>query len=180
MSGEAASHPPGTRAVCQRCQTSIEQVRDGHLWCGGCGRYLIHDPERGDWITFAEREYRQRADAHQRQVALSAELAHRAVAALRDRKPPGWQVAAGQHVDAAIHTVDITPPAGPVDAVASLLPPEGTGQGWRVRIHNRTRRVAFPLYQAGGAEAASFDTVGDAADAAVRALHIEIAVTTRR
>jgi len=46
---------------------------------------------------------------------------------------------------------------------------------------HRAQRIDFPLYIAGEAHAASFPTAGDALDAAVRALHIEMAaMTTRR
>lgn len=77
--------------------------------------------------------------------------------------------------------IDIEPPAGPVDAMAYLTPPPDGDHGWLVRVHNRAQRIDFSLYIAGEAHAASFPTAGDALDAAVRALHIEMAaMTTRR
>ncbi|ROO60329.1 hypothetical protein EDC02_2190 [Micromonospora sp. Llam0] len=171
---------PSDTPVCSGCATVSEQVREGHPWCDVCGWYLVYDPDHSDWTSFAERKYRRRAADYERRVTASAEQVHRASAALRDRVPDGWRVSACQHGDGAIHTVDIRPPTGTIDATACLTPPDDDG-GWHVRVHNRAQRIDFPLYRAGGARAASFASPGDALDAAVNALRVEIAgATTRR
>jgi uncharacterized Zn finger protein (UPF0148 family) len=170
----------GDAPACSRCGAPSGQVRDGHPWCAVCDCYLVHDPEHGDWTSYAEREYRRRAADNESRIAASAEQVHRATVALRDRIPDGWRVAARQHLDAATHTLDIEPPAGTIDVMAYLVPPDHGDQGWLVRVHGRTQQVDFPLYRDGGACAASFDTAGGAFDAAVNALHVEIAVTAHR
>jgi hypothetical protein len=175
-----SSPPPGGVPVCSGCATPAGQVRHGHPWCGTCGWYLVHDPEHGDWTSFAEREYRQRAADTRRRVAASAEQVHRALVAVRDRVPEGWRFGACQHLDGAIHTLTVEPPADIIDATAYLAPPDD-GDGWRVRVHNRAQGIDFPLYGAGGARAAVFADPGDAVDAAVTALRVEIgAAATRR
>jgi hypothetical protein len=172
------SSPSSNEApVCSRCATPSEQVRNSHPWCDVCGFYLVHDPEHGDWTTFAEREYRRRAADNERRVTASAEQVHRASVALHDRIPEGWRIAACQHGDRAMHTLDIEPPPDTLDATAYLAPPDD-GDGWHVRVHNRTQGIDFPLYRDGGARAASFANPGDALAAAVNALRVEIAGTT--
>jgi hypothetical protein len=166
--------------VYQRCGTPSDTVRGGQPWCGACGIYLVHDPEHGDWVSFAERDHRQRAVENQRRIAASADQVHRAMAAVRERMPTGWHAAARQHIDGATHTLEVEPASGCIDAIAYLIPPTCGSRGWRVRVHNRTYRIDFPLYRDGGARAASFDTACDALDAAIRALRVEIASTAPR
>ncbi|QGN48003.1 hypothetical protein GKC29_14885 [Micromonospora sp. WMMC415] len=140
------------------------------------------DPEHGDWVSFAERDHRRRAAANQRRIAASACQVHRAMSAVHGRMPDGWHAVARQHVDGALHTLDVEPAPGQagVDAIAYLIPPTGGCREWRVRVHNRTRRINFPLYRDGGAQAALFDTAGDALDAAICALRVEIASAAHR
>lgn len=166
--------------MCQRCGTPSDTVRGGHPWCGACAIYLVLDPEHGDWVSFAERDHRRRAADNQRRIAASADQVHRAMAAVHDRMPDGWHAVARQHIDGALHTLDVEPTPAGVDAIASLIPPTGGCRGWRVRVHNRTHRINFPLYRDGGARAASFDTACDALDAAICALRVEIASTAHR
>lgn len=160
--------------MCQRCGTPADTVRNCHPWCSVCGQYLVHDPEYGDWTTFADREYRRRTAGIQQRITASAEHVAQAVAAVHDRLPADWHAVACQHIDGATHTLDIQPPAGSIDAIAYLIPPTGRGDGWLVRVHNRTRHLDFPLYHAGGARAASFGSASEALDAAIEALRIEI------
>jgi hypothetical protein len=128
-------------------------------------------------VSFAEREERRRAADNQQCIAASADLVRQAEPTVQDRVPDGWRAIARQHLDGALHTLDIQPAPASVDAIAHLIPPTDRGGGWRVRVHNRTHRVDFPLYRDGGARAASFDTALDALDAAIRALRVEIAST---
>ena len=127
-----------------------------------------------DPVSFAEREHRRRAADNQRRITTSADQVRRARAAVHDRMPDGWRVIARQHIDGALYTLDVEPAPAAVDAIAYLIPPAGRCRGWRVRVHNRTHRVDFPLYRDGGARAASFGTACDADDAAIRALRVEI------
>jgi hypothetical protein len=165
--------------VCPWCGTPSATVHDGAPWCCGCGHYLVHDDVLGGWTTFADREYRRRTANIQRRVAASAEQVHRAVATVSDRLPAGWHAAARHRVDGAVHTLDIAPPAGSVDAVAYVAP-SPAGDGWLVRVHNRARGIDFPIYRAGGAQVASFSTAGEAVVVAVQALRIEIVDAAHR
>jgi hypothetical protein len=139
----------------------------------------VLDLERGDWVSFAELDRRRCAADTRRHIAASADQVHRARTAVHDRLPDGWRAVARQHIDGALHTLDVEPAATDVDAIAYLIPPAGECRGWRVRVHNRTHRIDFPLYRDGGARAASFDAACDAIDAAVRALRVEIASAAR-
>ncbi|WP_173079984.1 hypothetical protein [Phytohabitans rumicis] len=115
--------------------------------------------------------------AHNRRVvAVSARLAAAHLPEVRSLLPDGWSAATSQAISGATHTIAISPPVGAVDVSAYLSPPACDGEGgWSVRIHNRTQGVGFPLYTAGGAHAATYSTVLDAAAAAITALRCEIA-----
>ena len=53
------------------------------------------------------------------------------------------------------------------------MPPDGE-DGWTVGVHNRSRRIDFPLYVAGGARVALYPTAEAALKAAINALEIEL------
>lgn len=177
-SGPSAATATGRLSVCERCGTD-GQLRDGHPWCRSCGHYLVYDPEHEDWTSYANRDYRRTTAESTRRIASSAAHVQQATAALRDRVPDGWRIMPAQHLAGAFHTLDVHPALGPVDAMAYLTPPQGE-HGWLTRIHNRTSRIDFPLYTAGGARAASFPTAGAALHAAIRALRVEFVSFTGR
>ncbi|WP_146017448.1 hypothetical protein [Verrucosispora sp. ts21] len=131
-------------------------------------------------VSFAEREFRQRAADNRRRIALSADLVGQASAAVQDRLPEGWRAVARQPVAGALYSLEVEPAAVGIDVIAYLIPPTTVAcSGWLVRVHHRTLRVCFPLYCDGGARAAEFAAVCDAFDAAVGALRVEIAAAPR-
>ena len=83
---------------------------------------------------------------NRRRIDRSAEHTRHAIDELRALVPDGWLITAGQHMNGALHTIDVTPPPGRVDAMAYLCPPGDDG-GWRVRVHNRTRQGRLPVVQ---------------------------------
>ena len=138
----------------------------------GDDRQAPHDPACDD-LSPAGRLHRRRRQENARRIAASAQHTRRAISGLRDLIPNRWQISAGQHVDGAPHTIDITPPSDRVDVMAYLCTPHGE-TGWRVRVYNRTRKVDYPLYSHGGARAAEYRTARDALAAAINALRIDL------
>jgi len=174
-----ASTPRDGQVVCAGCGTPTHHKRGRWPWCERCGCYLVRDAVRGDWVSFAEREYRRRDIENARLIAFTAGQADTAIRAVRDRLPAGWTATVHQPIAQAPYTIAVTPPAG-ADITARLCPPCGDG-GWRVRVHDRGAKVDFPLYTAGGARAATFTTAVEALDAAVRAVRVAVrAASTRR
>ncbi|WP_433651570.1 hypothetical protein ACQP2C_02940 [Micromonospora zamorensis] len=161
-----------TDIVCSRCQTLSRLWRHGLRWCEACEIYLVNDAGTGRWVSFADREQRQRAAENERAIAKAVDLVDEHLPEVQRLVPEGW--AARRHqTDGARCTVAIDAPAD-VNATSYLSPPVGRF-GWYVRVHNRTTGMDFPLYTDGGARAASFDTIEAAVAAAVEALRVESA-----
>ena len=183
---------PMTTIVCGHCGTpatprSGRPVTAGKPWCQVCGIWLTVCEVTGEWVSYAEAEARATHARHARIIESTRETANAAVDLARCLVRDGWLVTAGQVVEGACHTLDLRPPAGPVDVHAYLTPPHHIPPhrsardctalycgGWHVRVHNRTQGVDFPLYNPGGAHAASFDTLAEAVDAALTAVTAEL------
>jgi hypothetical protein len=161
-----------TSIVCGQCGTSATG-RSGRPWCQACGIWLTVCELTGDWVSYAEAEARKTRARHARIIETTREAAHAAVDPARRLIPDGWQAKAGQVMEGACHTLEVYPPAGPVDVHAYLTPPH-CGGGWYVRVSNRTQGVDFPLYTCGGAHAASFDSLAEAVTAAVTAVRTQL------
>jgi hypothetical protein len=161
-----------TYITCGRCGTDAAVRRHGARWCPGCGIYLVQHELTGEWVSHAELEYRRRQAHHAPVVEANRWLALDALPAVQAGIPDHWQATVDPPSSGATWALTIDPVAGPIDVSAYLSPPH-SGRGWHVRIHNRTDGVAFPLYTAGGAQAAQFGTLADAVDAAVTALLTE-------
>lgn len=131
------------------------------------------DPNHHHHLSPAEREHRRVQADNRRRIDRSAEHTRHAIGELRGLIPPGWLITAGQHIDGALHTIDVTPPRSGIEVTAYLCPPGDDG-GWHVRIHHRTDKVDFPLFSDGGARAARYAIAADALAAAVNALHMEL------
>jgi hypothetical protein len=159
--------------MCAACGTTTTDRRDRRPWCTPCGIWLVLDPSTGDWVSHAERAHRAKVARDTLEIDQSRRAVAAAIGHARTLVPAGWRAQARQARPDVCHAIDIHPPAGAVDVTAYLLP-AGSDRGWHVQIHNRTRRVGFPLYTRGGAEAAYYATVDDAVTAAVTALRIEI------
>jgi len=169
---DAAADTVESDLRCGHCGTSTAMLRQGQRWCGTCHIWLVRDHTGTEWVSYAEREHRQHATETARRIADATGVVTRTLPRLQALVPPGWQVTVHQP-SSAIPTIAVDPPPGTVDATAYLQPADGD-RGWYVRIHNRARRIDFPLYTAGGAHAAYFATTAKALHAARTALAIEM------
>lgn len=161
-----------THVHCWLCGTQAAARRHGAPRCPGCGIYLVQDEPTGEWVSHAELEHRRRQAHDAPVIEATRQLAFDALPAVQAHVPDNWQATVAQPPSGATWALTIHPPAGPIDVYAYLSPPH-SDRGWHVRIHNRTEKVGFPLYTAGGAQAAQFGTLPDAVDAAVTALLTE-------
>jgi hypothetical protein len=176
--------------TCSECGTSIdpelyhgrdpragEAEHPEQVWCPTCTSWLVYYDSTRQWLNPDSTDYWRRSQAG---YALVIGVSHRrATAALPDAQalaPPGWQAGLHHNLPGAGYTLRLIPPAGPFDVAAYLSPPTGDG-GWQVTIHNRTRRIGYPLYVAGGAHAASYATLTDAVHAAVDAVDTDQRLT---
>jgi hypothetical protein len=126
----------------------------------------------------AQRAANDNAAAARALVTASATATTAVLPRVRQLLPAGWHATSYQAIRGATHTVAVDPPTSLVDATAYLLPrtdQAGRVAGWWVRVHNRAQRVDFPLYTRGGADAAVFEGVDAAVDAAITALRVEAA-----
>jgi hypothetical protein len=155
--------------VCARCGTPSTRGRQGTPWCEHCGIWLVCDQVTGEWISFAEHAHRQpryrelQAIAHTRDAATAAQPTAEAI------MPSGWHATIGEPSHGGCYTLDLHPPAQPVDVYAYLLPPYG-GYDWRVRVYNRSTGVCATLFTPGTATAATYPDVPDAVTAALAAV----------
>jgi hypothetical protein len=166
--------PPTTPVVCARCATTSTTLHRGLPWCQHCEIWLVLDPATGEWVSFAERDRRIREADYMVAVTASATAVAEALPRLTGLVPDGWSVSAGQTVPDTLHVLTLTPPPSLVRVSASLRPPY-QGHGWYVRVDNRTEGVDYPLYEPGGVRAAYFPTAEDALQAALTAVHTELA-----
>ncbi|WP_444951086.1 hypothetical protein [Micromonospora ureilytica] len=158
-----------TDIVCSRCQTLSKLWRHGLPWCEVCETYLVIDAGTGSWVSFADREQRQRAAENERAIAKSVDLVEEHLPEAQRLVPEGWAARRHQTDGARCHVAIDAPADG--NATSYLSPPDGRF-GWYSRVHNRTTGIDFPLYTDGGARAASFDTIEAAVAAAVEALRV--------
>jgi hypothetical protein len=161
-----------THVHCWRCGTQAAVRRHVAPRCPGCGIYLVRDEPTGEWVTHAELERRHRQAHDAPVIEATRQLAFDALPAVQAHVPDHWQATVDPPSSGATWALTIHPAAGPIDVHAYLTPPH-SNRGWYVRIHNRTEKVGFPLYTAGGAHAAQFGTLPDAVDAALTALLTE-------
>ena len=166
--------PPTTPVVCARCGTTSTTRRQRLPWCERCEIWLVLDPATGEWVGFADGERRIRAADDAVVIAVSAHAVGEALPRLTGLVPDGWSLSAGQNLPGALHTLTLTPPPPLVHVNACLRPPD-RGFGWYVRVHNRSQRIDYPLYEAGGVRAAHFATAEDALQAAITALRVDLA-----
>lgn len=133
-------------------------------------------PETAPSPSPAQQLADEQAEAARAIIAASAAATIAALPCVRPLLPTGWHASCPQPISRATHTLAIDPPTDMVDATAYLKPHttnDGTVAGWYVRVHNRAKRIGFPLYTEGGAHAAVFTNAEDAATVAITVLRIE-------
>ncbi|MGI5213335.1 hypothetical protein [Plantactinospora sp. CA-290183] len=161
-----------TTIVCATC-TNPGGSRNGRPWCDPCGIWLVlHEPS-GQWVSYAEREYRQRAAETEQAIAASIRLVDEHLARVHELLPEGWSARTHQAMRGALYAIAIDAPDGVIDATSYLQPPTGRFER-TVTVHNRVTGVGFPSFADGGARAASFHTVDAAIEDAVGLLRGEI------
>lgn len=139
--------------VCAHCGTPSTHQRQAIPWCVHCGIWLVHDEPTGQWVSFAEHAWRQPRALQLQAIAQTRDAATAAQPAALALLPPGWHTAVGEPSHGGCCTLDLHPPAGPVDLYAYLVPPY-RGYDWRVRVYNRTAGVCRALFTPGAATAA--------------------------
>jgi hypothetical protein len=161
--------PAAPAVVCSRCGTPSTGQRQGSPWCSPCGIWLTLDEPTAEWVSYAERLYRDNA----RRAAVQAMRNRRAVAdvfpTVRRAVPAGWTI----EVSSDGGCFQVRPPQGPVDVAAYIGPRNSGTDTWSVHIDNRSTRVSAAVFAAGGAHVARFDTALAATAAAVRRLRVE-------
>jgi hypothetical protein len=156
--------------VCAHCGTESTARRQGRGWCVPCGIWLIRDEETTEWISVAEHAHCQPRYRQRQAIAQTSDAARAAQPAADALLPAGWRSSLTEASHGGCCTLDLHPPAGPVDVYAYLVPPIG-GFGWRVRVHNRTTGVCRALFTPGTATAVTFPDVPAAVEAAIAAVH---------
>jgi hypothetical protein len=159
--------------VCAHCGTPSTHQRQAIPWCTQCGIWLVHDEPTGQWVSFAEHAWRQPRVLQLQAIAQTRDAATAAQPTALALLPPGWHTAVGEPAHVGCYTLDLHPPAGPVDLYAYLVPPY-RGRDWRVRVYNRTAGVCRALFTADTATAATFPDVPAAVTAAVDAVRSAI------
>ena len=167
--------PPTTLVVCAHCGTASTTLYRDLPWCEHCRIWLVPDPATGQWVSFAEREHRIRTADDAVAIVASAHAIAEALPRLTGLVPDGWSLSAGQNLPGALHTLTLDPPPEAPLAVTAFLCPPDRNHGWCVRVHNRTQRIDYPLYEAGGVRAAYYTTAEDALQAAITAVHVDLA-----
>jgi len=124
----------------------------------------VHDEPTGQWVSFAEHAWRQPQAQELQAIAQTRDAATAAQPAALALLPPGWHTAVGEPSHCGCYTLDLHPPARPVDLYAYLVPPY-RGHDWRVRVYNRTAGVCRALFTPGTATAATYPDVPAAVDA---------------
>ncbi len=164
----------GGRIVCVHCGGVSTARRHDRPWCQQCGCYLTLDPAVGEWVSFAEKLWRENEARNVQWFDQTRTNLRRQLDDIRSVVPDGWTT----HVNdpgRGLACIDIAPPADRIDVSARLYPPhDGQPGGWYVRINNRTRHVDFPLYIAGGAHAAFFTTAAIATHGAIQTVRGEL------
>jgi hypothetical protein len=112
-------------------------------------------------------------------VAVSAHIVAVTLPRLASSVPVGWDIRAYQNMPGAPHVIALCPPQeSPIAVTAHIWPPYRT-RGWYVRVDNRTRRIDYPLYEAGGMRAAAFASPEAALEAAINAVAVDLAEVIR-
>jgi hypothetical protein len=163
----------GVTVTCAACGAAACTGRaDGAPRCARCSIRLFRCELTGDWVSAATQRQRQFDADNEGAIAGTRAAAQAALPESQNLIPPSWRATVHQGIPGAVYTLRIQP-IGAADVSAYLSPPTADG-GWHVEIHNRTRRIGFPLYIPGGARAALYDTVPEAVAAAVNAVQIEL------
>ena len=165
--------------TCATCGTAAASTgrEDGVPWCPGCSIWLFPCELTGDWVGAAMQRQRQVDADNERAVAATHDAAQAALPEAQKLIPSSWRATIHQMMTGAYYMLRIFPPLGAVDVSAYLTPPHAD-RGWHVEIHNRTRRISFPLYVPGGARAGHYATVPEAVDAALAAERAEPPILT--
>lgn len=157
------------RIVCARCGTPSATLRQGTPWCTRCGIWLVYDEVTGEWISVAEHAHRQPVYQRRQAIAATRDAALAARPDVEALLPDGWHAVVGEPAHAGCYTLDLHPPAGPVDVYAYLVPPIGR-YAWRVRVYHRGIGVCRTLFIPGTATPATFAQPTDAVPAALAVL----------
>lgn len=147
--------------VCARCGMPSTTRRQRLPWCTRCEIWLVHDEVTGQWISFAEHAHRQPVYQRRQAIAATRAAALAARPSVEALLPAGWHACLGEPAHSGGYTLDLHPPAGPVDVYAYLVPPIGR-YAWRVRVYHRGIGVCQTLFTPGTATPATFTQPADA------------------
>ncbi len=158
-----------TTIVCAHCGTESTTRRQGIPWCANCGIWLVRDEVTAEWISFAEHAHRQPRYRELEAIAQTGDAATAAQPTVDALLPAGWHSSIAEPSHGGCFTLDLHPPAGPVDLYAYLVPPVG-GYDWRVRVYNHSTGVCRTLFTPATATAATYRDVPEAVTAAIAAV----------